>query len=420
VTSLSGRNGEALQILAKAVAANPRDATIHCSTGNVLQAEGQFDAAIARYQKALRLQPDMAEALNNMGNALRAVGRLDDADASFRRAVALRPDEAGTRYHHAMLMLARGEMPAGWEAHEWRWKAPGMGLGWRNFQQPQWRGEAADGQRLLIHAEQGFGDALHFCRYAPLAAARGLRVIVEAPKPLVRLMQTLANVERVITFGDPLPDFDQHCPMMSLPLALGTTMQTIPASVPYLSPPAEAAAAWRSRLGTTEQSGMRVGLVWEGGTNREIPADKAVGRRRSITPALLAPLFEVPGVQFFSLQKEGTRAPGHFPLADHMGEMEDFADTAALVQNLDLVISIDTSVAHLAGALGKPVWLMDRFVPCWRWLVGRRDSPWYPTLRIYRQKSPTDWDSVITDVAHDLRGLAAQWATVVTSPPAIA
>jgi hypothetical protein len=196
--------------------------------------------------------------------------------------------------------------------------------------------------------------------------------------------------------------------MMSLPLALGTTMQSIPASVPYLSPSVDQAAAWRSRLAATEHPGPRVGLVWEGGTNKEIPADKAIGRRRSIAPDLLAPLFGVPGVQFFSLQKDGARAPAHFPLVDHMNEMADFADTAALVESLDLVISIDTSVAHLAGALGKPVWLMDRFIPCWRWLVGRRDSPWYPTLQIYRQPSPTDWDSVITDVSHDLRELAAQ------------
>jgi hypothetical protein len=188
-------------------------------------------------------------------------------------------------------------------------------------------------------------------------------------------------------------------------------METIPADVPYLRAVAGQAASWRARLDALGQRGPRVGVVWEGGVNKEVPADRAIGRRRSIGPALLAPLFEVTGVHFFSLQKEGTRAPKHFPLTDFMNEMTDFADTSALVENLDLVISIDTAMIHLVGALGKPVWLMDRFIPCWRWLIGRRDSPWYPTLRLYRQPSPTDWHSVVAEVARDLR----DWAGALTA-----
>jgi hypothetical protein len=392
-------------LIGKAIAANPKDPTAHCSMGNVQMFEGEHEAAAASFRKALRLQPALPEALNNLGNALRATGQLDEADASYRRALALRPDDGDTRYHHAMLMLARGDMPAGWEAHEWRWQARAVNWPRRDFPQPRWRGEPAAGRTLLITSEQGFGDVLQFCRYAPLVAATGLRVILEAPKPLVRLMQSLAGVEQVVALGEPLPDFDLQCPMMSLPLAMGTTMQTIPGEVPYLSPDAAQVTAWRSRLSALDGRALCVGLVWEGGVDKESPSDRAVGRRRSMAPALLAPLFEIPNVQFISLQKDGTRAPVDFPLTDFMDEIADFADTAALVRNLDLVISVDTSVAHLAGALGKPVWLMDRFIPCWRWLTGRRDSPWYPTMWICRQPSPDDWASVVREVARDLRSL---------------
>jgi hypothetical protein len=231
-------------------------------------------------------------------------------------------------------------------------------------------------------------------------------VILEVPKPLARLLRGLAGVDQVLVRGEALPEFDLHCPMLSMPLALGTTVETIPAAVPYLHADTAQAAAWQARLGAMGRAGPRVGLVWAGNSRAHSPTGAALDRRRSIAPERLAPLFEQPGLHFVSLQKDGPAAPAHFPLSDVMHELADFADTAAMVANLDLVISVDTSVAHLAAALGKPVWLLDRFDPCWRWLLGRRDSPWYPTLRLYRQPLPGDWDSVLAEVARDLHAFA--------------
>jgi len=268
------------------------------------------------------------------------------------------------------------------------------------FARPQWRGEATR-KTLLIHAEQGIGDTLQFCRYAMLAAGRGLRVTMEVQTPLVRLLRGLPGVDLVRGCGDELPAFDLHCPMLSLPFALGTTMATVPSATCYLHADAALAAAWQARLAAMANQCLRIGLVWAGN-----PDAVAIDHLRSLAPDRLAPLFALSGLHFFSLQKGGPAAPGDFPLTDFMDEMADFADTAALIANLDLVISVDTAVAHLAAALGKPVWLLDRFYPCWRWLTGRRDSPWYPSLRIYRQPSSGDWDSVLAEVARDLRGLA--------------
>ncbi len=402
----TGRQDLAVVLIRKAVAINPGDASVHSSLGNLLLQQGRLDEAVACYRKAVGLRPDFSEALNNLGNALRAQKRLDEAIASYRRALDLRPDDPEVHYNLGMALLASGDLPAGWEEHEWRWKTPQLSNARRDFPQPQWRGEAADGRTLLVHAEQGFGDTLQFCRYAPLAAARGLRVILEAPKPLVRLLRSLTGVDRIVTQGEALPPFDLHCPMLSMPLALGTTLATVPGDVPYLHADAAQVAGWRTRLAALESRGPRIGLAWAGNPRSQLLAAAAIGRWRSIAPQRLAPLFELPGLRYFSLQKDGPAAPAHLPMTDFMGEMEDFADTAALVANLDLIVSIDTSVVHLAAALGKPVWLLDRFDPCWRWLVGRRDSPWYPRLRLYRQPQPGDWDVVLAEIARDLRGLA--------------
>jgi Glycosyltransferase family 9 (heptosyltransferase) len=228
-------------------------------------------------------------------------------------------------------------------------------------------------------------------------------VTVEAPAPLVRLLSGLDGVEAVVTAGEALPDFDLHCPMLSLPLALGTTLASIPAGMPYLHADAAAVAGWQARLAEWPGEGPRVGLVWAGKPSLDLPARAAMDRRRSIPPERLAPLLAVPGLRFFSLQKGGPPLPLGAPVTDLMAEVTDFADTAALVANLDLVIAVDTSVAHLAGALGRPVWLLDRFDPDWRWMTGRSDSPWYPSLRIFRQPAVGDWESVVTEVAENLK-----------------
>jgi len=271
----------------------------------------------------------------------------------------------------------------------------------RDFAQPQWRGQSAEKRTLLIHAEQGLGDSLQFCRYAPLAAARGLKVVLEVQRPLVRLLRSLSGVELVVEAGGELPSFDFHCPMLSLPLALDTTLATVPSAAFYLQADRALIAAWRTRLAA--RPGLRIGLAWAGRSRIHASELAAVDRRRSIALDHLAPLFDLPGFQFFSLQKDDPKAPADVPLTDFMDEMEDFADTAALIANLDLVISVDTAIAHLAAALGKPVWLLNRYDSCWRWLRTREDSPWYPSLRMFRQPAAGDWRTVIERVGAELR-----------------
>jgi tetratricopeptide (TPR) repeat protein len=395
-----GRLDEAIACFRGALGVRPDFPRAHYNLGNTLAAQRRLDEAVTCYDKALSLTPDYPEAHNNRGKVLREQGRLDEAVAALRRAVDLKPDFADAHGNLAIALLARGDWTAGWQEYEWRWKTPPMIKARRDFAQPQWRGQAAEGQTLLVHAEQGLGDTVQFCRYASLAAARGLRVVVEVQKPLVRLLRGLPGVDAVVGRGETLPDFDLHCPMLSMPLALGTTLATIPRTSAYLHADEAQVAAWRTRLATGTGQGPRIGLVWAGS------AKLASDARRSVAPGRLAPLFGVPRLQFFSLQKAGPPAPGSFPLTDFMNEMEDFADTAALVTALDLVISVDTAVAHLAAALGKPVWLLDRFDPDWRWFAGQRNSPWYPTLRRYRQPHHGDWDSVLAEVVHDLRSLA--------------
>ena len=431
-----GRVQEAAACFRRAIALMPDFPEGHNNLGSALREQGQLDEAVACCHVALTLRPDFPEALYNLGNARREQGRLDEAVAAYTEALEARPDfamahnnlgvvlrrqgwldQAVARYRRAlecdpafpeahnnlaMTLLAGGDMAAGWQEYEWRWKTPGMLTARRDFTQPQWQGEPAAGRTLLIHAEQGFGDTLQFCRYAPLAADRGWRVILEVQKPLVRLLQGLRGVDLVLAQGDPLPPFDLHCPMLSLPLAMATTLETIPAGGPYLQPDERLVAAMHARLDAAGRHDFRVGLVWAGNPRRHSPALSALDRRRSIAPECLAPLFALPGLHLFSLQKDGPAAPEGFALTDLMAGMDDFADTAALVATLDLVISVDSAMAHLAAALGKPVWMLDRFDPCWRWLTGRRDSPWYPTLRLYRQPQPGDWDSVLAEVAHDL------------------
>ncbi len=395
-----GQFEEAVACYGRALALKPDYPEAHNNLGVALKNQGQFEEAVACWSQALALRSDYPEAHNNLGNALAGQRRLSEAVARYNRALAMKPDYPEAHQNLAMALLALGDMEAGWEEYEWRWSAPHMLKVRREFAQPQWRGEAAQGRTLLIHAEQGYGDTLQFCRYAPLAAAHGLRVIMEVQTPLVRLLRCLPGVDRVVGRGEELPSFDLHCPMLSMPRALATTITTVPSAAPYLYADEAQVAAWRSRLGRRNNQGLRIGLSWAG--NPALPAD----RRRSLDPDRLAPLFDVSGVHFVSLQKGGPAAPKDVPLTDLMGEVRDFADTAALIASLDLVISVDTAVAHLAAALGKPVWLLNRFDSCWRWQAGRRDSPWYPTLQLYHQSRPGDWGPVLAEVARDLRVLA--------------
>lgn len=395
----------AITAYAAAIRIEPDYAEAYSNQGNALCDLGRFDDATLAFATAIRVKPDFAEAHSNLGDALYSLGRLDEAAAACDAAIRLKPDLAGAHGHLGMIRLAQGDFAAGWREYEWRMQTPELTRSRRDFPQPLWRGEEGQGRTLLIHAEQGLGDTIQFCRFVPLAAARGWRVVLEVPSALVRLLEgLLEGGQQVMARGETLPEFDAHCPMMSLPLAMDTTLETIPASMPYLRVAPEQQSVWRQRVAAVAGGRPRIGLVWAGSARLHNPRLNAVDRRRSMVPELLEPLYTTEDFAFFSLQKDGPKAPVGAPLIDMMDEMGDFADTAALVANLDLVISVDTALVHLAAALGKPVWLLDRFDPCWRWLRDREDSPWYPTLRLFRQSKPNDWPGVVARVCAELRG----------------
>jgi len=401
-----GRLEDAVRSFDRAIALKPDYPQAVLGRGVALEDLGQVDGALSSYGHAISLNPRFAEAYYNRGALLQAFRRLDDAIAQYDRALAISPDLVVATWNKATAHLLKGDFPTGWRLHESRWRLKEGAPTPRHFRQPVWAGGAiASGGTLLLHGEQGLGDTLQFCRYAPMIGP-GVRVILEAPAPLVRLMGTLGGVDQVVAFGDPLPAFDLHCPLLSLPLAFATTIETIPASTPYLSAGPNAVDSWRRRLASLP--GLKVGLVWAGDPRPGLPKATAVDARRSMRLAAMAPLGGVAGISFISLQKGAGAAQAAVPppglaLHDFTAELRDFADTAALMQALDLVISVDTSVAHLAGALAKPVWLLNRYDTCWRWLLDRDDSPWYPTLRQFRQPSPGDWASVIDRVRDALR-----------------
>ncbi|WP_044564112.1 tetratricopeptide repeat protein [Azospirillum sp. B4] len=383
----------------RAVQLRPGNAEGHMALGAVLMAAGDLTAALDRALEAARLAPDNATAHGNVAMLLSGQGRPAEALDYFERALALPGASADIIWARSLTRLLLGDFALGWRDYEARWQTGQMAPAKRNFPQPQWRGEPAAGRTLLLHSEQGFGDSLQFCRYAPLAAALGFRVVLEVRPPLVRLMRSLAGAAQVVAEGDPLPPFDTHSPLMSLPLAFGTRPDTIPAPPAYLAADPADAIAWRDRVAVSCPAGtrLRVGLVWVGNSRMDLPEMVAVNSRRSLDARLLAPLMDVPGVAFFSLQKDAA-VPDGLPIIDLMAGVRDFADTAALVANLDLVISVDTAVAHLAGALGRPVWLMNRFDSCWRWFLERTDTPWYPTMRLFRQAAPGDWRTPLRQV----------------------
>jgi tetratricopeptide (TPR) repeat protein len=400
-----GKAEAAIECYRNALSLRPDYPEAHCNLGTAIWELGQPNAAVACYRNAVALRPDYADASLNLGTALKELGELEAAAACYRKVLALEPDHPEAHSNLGIVLLAQGELADGWKEHEWRWQTPQLSKARRDFAQPQWRGEAAAGKTLLIHAEQGFGDTIQFCRYSKLAAARGLRVVLEVQQPLVRLLRSLSAVDQLVVRGEALPEFDFQCPMLSLPFAVGTTLANIPTYQSYLHADPVQVAGWQTRLQAMNCRGHRIGLVWAGNPRNHSRSLAAVDARRSLAPGRLAPLFKLSAVHFFSLQKGGPQAPTDFPLIDFMNEMTDFADTAALIANLDLVVSVDTAVAHLAAALGKPVWLLDRFDACWRWLTGRRDSPWYPTLRIYHQPQRGDWDSVLGEVMRDVAAL---------------
>jgi tetratricopeptide (TPR) repeat protein len=396
-----GRPQEALTSFDRALALDPDYAEAYSNRGNALLTLNRPAEALADYDRALARKPDFGFALVNRGNALRYLKRFDGALASLDRALALAPDLAEAHWNKALLLLSLGDFARGLPEYEWRWRREGE-MQPRDFAQPLWRGEPLAGKTILVYAEQGFGDSIQFLRYVPMVVAKGANVVLEVPDSLMPLLGRIEGVAAIVKPGAPLPAFDVHCPLLSLPRAFGTTLATIPAEVPYLRVPAERAAKWRTLLPRGEHA--RVGLVWSGK-----PSHKN-DHNRSIALDRLAPLLSLPGIDFISLQREYRDADlatlAAFPNLRRLdAALTDFAETAAVVEDLDLVITVDTAVAHLAGAVGKPVWILLAAVLDWRWLLDRADSPWYPSARLFRQPQLGDWASVVARLSHELAAL---------------
>lgn len=398
---------EAIEYFQRVLSIDPDYFYALINLGSIYHCQNDFTKSIALFKRALVLQPDYPIALNNLGVALHSTGDLSEAVTIYRRSLALSPTNPEPHVNLAMSLLSTGQFEEGWREFEWRLELIKPFSKREETTKPRWQGEATPGRILLIRGEQGYGDTLQFCRYASMAADQGLRVVLEVQPPLVRLLHSLPDVE-VIPYGEPLPDFDYYCPMLSLPLAFQTRLNTIPATVPYLSIPPEDIEKWHRQLLPARETSLKVGIVWSGKQRDASIELSSADTRRSIHPSWLVPILSIDFVQFYSLQKEGTPAPQDFPLVDMMNACNDFADTAALIANLDLIITVDTAVCHLAGAMGKQVWLLAHFNSCWRWLQHRQDSPWYPTLRLFRQPQPNDWASVIKDVETALRQLIKQ------------
>ena len=393
-----GKLTEAVASYQQALRLKPHIAEAHNNLGMALVEEGKLTEAVASYQQALRLKPDYAEAHNNLGVALADQGRLTEAVASYQQALRLKVDYADAHVNLAYVWFLGGDFEGGWPEYEWRWKR-------RDFsppscRQPLWDGSSLQDQTILLFAEQGLGDTLHFIRYAPLVQQHGATVIVQCQGPLLRLLATCAGIDRLVLAGTALPRFAVQAPLLSLPRIFRSTLATLPANIPYLCADPDLRAHWQQQLSGVR--GFKVGIAWQG--NPEHKRD----RRRSVPLRAFAPLAGVPGVRLVSLQK----GPGREQLPDLADRLDvldladrwkDFADTAALMTNLDLVITVDTAVAHLAGALGIPVWVALPLVPDWRWLLEREDSPWYPSMRLFRQRAWGDWEGVFERLTATLR-----------------
>jgi tetratricopeptide (TPR) repeat protein len=428
----------AIAHLQYAVGLKPDDAAAHHFLAVALQKARQFDAAILSYQRSIELKPedvasylnlantlaeadrhqdaldiydgviahkpDDAMAYNNRGNLYLDCKYVDEALADYDKALAIAPNEMKFIWNKALLKLLMGDFETGWQLYEYGFKTEGFARGVRKqCAQPAWLGDfSIEGKRIVLYAEQGYGDVMQFVRYAPMVAALGAEVILEVPRPLVKLIETMKGGLKVIAQGEAFTDFDAHCPLMSLPLLFKTTLGTVPTDVPYLF----ASQAKIANYAFADKQKLQIGLVWSGSTTHNND------HRRSIPLAALQPLLDLP-VSFHNLQKE-IRANDQVVLnqlpkiKSYTERLQDFTDTAALISQLDLVITVDTSVAHLAGAMGKTVWILLPYVPDYRWLLDTEISPWYPTARLFRQPSVGDWQAVVGELLTALQALINQ------------
>jgi tetratricopeptide (TPR) repeat protein len=388
---------ESMESYRKAISINPEYPEVHGNLGLAYQELGQLDEAISCYYKALSIKPDHAEALNNLGLVYQELGEFERAGEFYDKALRIAPEKAEVHNNIGMFQLLKGEFASGWEHYAWRWRMEDVSTRPRTYKEPSWDGGPLDDKKIFVYPEQGMGDVIQFARYLPLLDTDAKNVTLEVPLPLLRLFESSGFAENLVPTNQPPPAFDCQIPILNLPQLLNTTLETIPCGEPYLKTDPALVEKWAGRITT---GGLRVGIVWAGNP------DHKNDHNRSIDASLIMPLSEIPGVSLYSLQMgrddDATKILRD-KVTDLAASFKDFADTAAAMSNLDLIISVDTSVIHLAGALGRPVWTLLPFIPDWRWLLDRDDSPWYPTMRLFRQQDRGDWQGVIKRVCEALK-----------------
>lgn len=400
VLSKLQRFSDAVESYGRALSIDPGRVDIHVNRGCALGELKQLPQALTSYDKALSLNPRSTDAWYNRGVVLTELKRIEDAVQSYAQCVALQPNYPKAGYNLGLCLLQLGRFEEGLRLYESRKQLPAA-IGLHHYPKPLWSGEEdIEGKTLLVRAEQGFGDVIQFSRYITLLQDRGAKIILAAPGKLIRLLKSLAV--QVVSADGPAPDFDYHVSLMSLPLAFRTTLENIPAGIPYLAAEPELVGKWKDRVG---DSGFKIGIGWQGSAS-----GAAIGR--SFPLSQYAQLSKIPGVRLISLQRHDEAAPVNGLGIEQFGPEFDggadaFIDSAALMQSLDLVIAPDTAIAHLAGALGRPVWVALKYVPDWRWLLDRADSPWYPTMRLFRQPASGDWDGLFVQMQTDLAALIA-------------
>jgi tetratricopeptide (TPR) repeat protein len=407
---LQGRYDEAAACSQKAVLLNPDLVEAYVNLGNVFLQTGQFAQARAALQDAIRRRPRLVDVINLQGTLAMKEGRLDEAPAHFDEALRIQPDNADSHFSRGLALLLAGDLERGWPEYEWRWRvkeAQSLLVVAHARQRPFWNGSPLAGKTIYVHAEQGLGDTIQFLRYLPKVKNLGAKVIFACPEPLIPLVSHCAGFDRVIPLGPEMPECDEHTPLMNLPRIFGTTLASIPAQIPYVHADPALADHWRREL--AGYPGRKIGIAWQGSPKNLHDA------LRSLPLRCFAPVARVPGVHLLSLQKgpgseQIAALSGQFELTDLGSRLDTagaFVDTAAVMMNLDLVITSDTAVAHLAGALGRPVWVALSYAPDWRWMLQREDSPWYPTMRLFRQTAVGRWDDVFGRMAAELSMLPA-------------
>ncbi|MFQ5686345.1 MAG: tetratricopeptide repeat protein, partial [Candidatus Scalindua sp.] len=401
-TALKEQNkpDEAVSSYRHAISLKPDYAEAHYNLGGTFSEQGKLDEAMKCYKQAISLKPDYAEAHINLGNALLEQDKLDEAMKCYKQAISLKPDYAEAHFNKSLALLLTGNFEDGWAEYEWRLrKKDRTDCTSHIFQQPQWDGKPLNGRSILIQAEQGFGDTIQFVRYLPMVQANGGHVIFECQKNLIRLLRDCTGIDDIVELtstSTPGAQSDFYALLLSLPGIFGTTLNTIPSNIPYITIDSRLKAQWKMQL--IHDNDFKIGIVWAGNSE-----NKKIYHKKSCTLNNFATISEIPGLSFYNLQKgpasvEVNHPPKGMKIINLGDELNDFADTAALIANLDMVISVDTAVAHLAGAIGKPVWTLIHSTPDWRWLLNRDDSPWYPGMRLFRQTQPNNWAEVFEQV----------------------